>query len=76
MVPPPHALALTLCDRVIIEQGTKNPSLIGCFLGRSVEKFPSEPVAFSAFVPLMEGSGRGTIRLVAIRLETDEQIYS
>lgn len=76
MVPPPQALALTLCDRVIIELGTKNPTLVGIFLGRKVEEFPSEPVAFSVFVPLTEASGPGTLELVAVRLDTNEQIYS
>jgi hypothetical protein len=76
MIPIPQALGLTLCDRVIIEQGTRNPTLVGMFLARIVERFPSEPVAFSAFAPLMDGSGTGTIELVAVRLETDDQIYS
>jgi hypothetical protein len=76
MVPTPQALGLTLCDRVIIEQGTKNPTLVGIFLARKVEGVPSEPVAFSAFVPLTDGSGTGTIELVAVQLETDDQIYS
>jgi hypothetical protein len=76
MVPLPQALALSLCDRVIIEQGTKNPSLIGIFLARKVEEFPSEPVAFSVFVPMMVGRGKGTIELVTIRLESDDQIYA
>ena len=76
MVPPPQALGLTLCDRVIIEQGTKNPTLISTFLARKVEEFPSEPVAFSAFVPLTGSSGTGKIELVAVRLDTLEQIYS
>lgn len=31
---------------------------------------------FSVFVPLTEGSGTGTIELVTLRLETNEQIYS
>jgi uncharacterized protein DUF6941 len=75
MVPPPQALSLTLCDQVIIEQGTKNPTLVGIFLARKVAEFPSEPVIFSVFVPLMDGSGTGTIELVAVRLETDDQIY-
>ena len=76
MVPRPQALALTLCDRVIIEQGTRNPSLIGTFLARSVEQFPSEAVAFSAFAAVRGGRGTGIVELVAIRLATNEQIYS
>jgi hypothetical protein len=76
MVPRPQALALTLCERVIIEQGKRNPSLIGIFMARSVEQFPSEAVAFSAFAAVMGGRGTGIVELVAIRLATDEQIYS
>lgn len=75
MVPLPQALALALCERVVIEQGTKNPNLIGIFLARRVERFPAEPASFSAFVSLAEGAGTGHIELVSIRLETDEQIY-
>jgi hypothetical protein len=75
MQPPPQALSLTICERVIIEQGTKNPTLIGLFLTRKVETFPSEPVAFSVFIPLTNGRGTGRIKLVAVRLQTDEQIY-
>jgi uncharacterized protein DUF6941 len=76
MLPPPQALSVTLCDRVIIEQGTKNPTVVGIFLARKVEAFPSEPVAFSVFVPLTDGSGTGTIELVAVRLDTNDQIYA
>jgi hypothetical protein len=76
MIPPPQALTLTLCDRVIIEQGTKNPTLVGIFLARKMDAFPSEPASFSAFVPLIDGSGTGTIELVTVRLATDEHVYS
>ena len=76
MFPTPQALGLTLCERVIIEQGTKNPTLVGIFLAMKVEGFPSEPAQFSVFASLMDGSGSGIIELVAVRLETDEQVYS
>jgi hypothetical protein len=76
MIPAPEGLSLTLCERVIIEEVTKNPTLVGSFLARKVERFPSEPVAFSVFIPLVGGSGTGTIVLAAVRLETEEQIYS
>jgi hypothetical protein len=31
MIPTPVALGLTLCDYVIVEEGTKKESLIGTF---------------------------------------------
>jgi hypothetical protein len=75
MFPTPEPLGLMLCERVIIEQGTKNPTLVASFTARSVEAFPSEPASFSAFASLTNSSGSGIIELTAVRLETDEQIY-
>src|SRR4051794_34496397 len=75
MVPTPTALGMWLCDQVIIEEKTKKPSLIGCFLGLPVEMFPSPPQRFSVFSALTDARGAGTIGVVATRLETDEVIY-
>ena len=76
MVPLPQALALTLCERIIVEEGTRNLTLVSTFLSRRVVSFPSEPVVFSVIVPLVGGSGTGTIELAVVRLQTDETIYS
>jgi hypothetical protein len=41
MVPTPEVLGLSVCERVIIEEGTGDPSLINIFRSKSVENFPS-----------------------------------
>lgn len=76
MTPPPIALGLSLCNLVIIDQDTRNPSLVGLFTGLEVERFPSDPQRFSVFAALSNGRGKGKIELVSTRLDTDEAIYS
>jgi hypothetical protein len=61
MVPPPIALGLTLCDYVIVEEGTKKVSLIGTFTGIAVDHFPAVPQPFSVFSALIDGLGDATM---------------
>ncbi|HVS36892.1 MAG TPA: hypothetical protein VMS17_15135 [Gemmataceae bacterium] len=76
MVQPPRAIGLFLCDQVIIERGTQKASLIGCFAGRAVTAFPSEPQKFDVFAALTDGLGDVTIDLTATHLETDQEVYA
>jgi hypothetical protein len=72
----PKALGLTLCDQVIFEEKTHKPSLIGMFTGIAADRFPSVPRRFDVFAALTDGFGVSVLDLVAIRLETDEEIYA
>jgi hypothetical protein len=76
MVPPPIALGLTLCEKVIVEEGTKNVTLVSTFTKLRVDQFPTGPQRFVVFAVLTDGLGDGTIELVITRLETDEAIYT
>src|SRR5436190_23087523 len=76
MVPDPTALALLLCEQVIVDQYSRNPSPINIFTGLSVERFPSDPQRFSVFAALTDSQGEGRLELRAIRLDTGEQFYS
>jgi hypothetical protein len=76
MTPPPTALALILCEQVIVDSRTKNPSPINIFTGLAVEQFPSDPQRFSIFAALNDGYGDGTMELVGIRLDTGDQFYA
>jgi hypothetical protein len=69
------ALSLMLCEQVIVDHQTRNPSLIGIFTGRVVDSFPSEPQRFSVFASLTNGHADGVVKLVATRLDTGEVIY-
>src|SRR5712692_6122829 len=76
MVPPPNVLGLALCEKVIVEEGTKNITLVNCFTKMFVEAFPSPPQRFALFAALTGGFGDGIIELIGTWLDTDEVIYS
>jgi hypothetical protein len=75
MTPTPVALSLSLCDYVIIEEGTGKPSLIGCFDRLIVSEIPSEPRDFSLAAELSGGHGRGRVSVDIRRPDTDESIW-
>ena len=74
MRPAPLAINLTVCEKVIIEEGTRNVSLIGTFRRRRVSGFPSPPQDFVVFAALIDGLGDATIRLEISDLETGEVV--
>jgi hypothetical protein len=61
MDPRPTALGLTLCDRIIVDQLTGQPSLICIFTGLQADYFPSPPARFAAYAVLTGGAGGGII---------------
>lgn len=75
MTPAPTAIGLWICERVVIEQGTKNPNIIAAFDGLGVEQFPARPLPFSVFSTLTDAVGRGTISLRACSLQSGDVIY-
>jgi hypothetical protein len=76
MIPDPTALALLLCEQVIVDQHSRNPSPINIFTGLAVEGFPSDPQRFSVFAALTDSQGDGRLELRAIRLDTGDQFYA
>lgn len=76
MVPRPTAIALTLCDQVIVDERTKKPSFIGIFTGIGVDNFPSDAQRFSVCASLTGSSEQGRIEIRVIQLGTGEQVYS
>jgi hypothetical protein len=75
MNPPPVALSLILCEQVIVDLHTQNPSPISIFTGLAVECFPSPSQRFSVFASLTNGRGSGVVKVVANRLDTGEPVY-
>jgi len=76
MVPDPTALALLLCEQVIVDQYSRNPSPISIFTGLAVGQFPSDPQRFSVFAALTDTQGDGRLELRASRLDTGEEFYA
>src|SRR5713226_1601719 len=75
MHPPPVVLGLTICEKVIIEERTKNVTLVSTFSKLIAEEFPTAPQKFAVYTVLTEGTGEGIIALVVRSLETDEEVY-
>lgn len=76
MIPPPLALGLTLCDYVLIEEGTRRASLIGTRTRLIADYFPYVAPPFFAFAALSDGLGEATMRLEIKRPDTDEKVYA
>jgi len=74
MVPTPVVLGLTVCERVIVEERTRNLSLVSCFTKLFVDEFPSSPQRFAVVAAFRDGLGTGTIDLVITQVETDREI--
>lgn len=75
MVPAPVAVGLILCEQVIVDQRSGNPTPVNILSALAVDDFPSSEQRFSAFASLTDARGTGTIQLVGTRLDTDEEVY-
>jgi hypothetical protein len=71
----PTLIGLFLCEQVIVEETTRNLTLVNCFVRRTVERFPSEAVPFVVFAVLTDGLGDILLEVVLHRLDTMEEIY-
>ena len=75
MIQRPVAIGLTLCEQVIIEEGTRRVTLVNCFTRHTVERFPSETFPFIVFAILADGLGEMLLEVVIHRLDTLEETY-
>lgn len=74
MVPRPVALGLTICGKVIVEEGTRNVSLIDTFWLFQSPTFPYSPLPFYVFATLTGSQGEGELALTVTNLATDEEV--
>ena len=75
-VPPPKCKAILLCERVIIEAGTGQISLIGLFDELEIDAVPGYTGPFTVFLVLTDGIGGHNYEIsIAVRdLDTDTDI--
>jgi hypothetical protein len=73
MVPKPVALGLTLCEKVIVEDGTKSVSLIGIFSKVRGRTFPLALPPVWVAATLTGSQGEGELSLSVTNLQTDEE---
>ena len=75
MNPLPIVLGLTIREKIIMEEGTKNLTLVSTFTKMHVAEFPSLPQRFAVYSVLTEGRGDARIDLVPTSLASSEEIY-
>jgi hypothetical protein len=75
MTPPPIAVNMMLCEQVIVDYRTKNPTPVSIFNGLAVEELPSPPQRLSVFAVLTDGRGRSVLRLVVNCLDGGDTVY-
>lgn len=76
MSPPPVAIGLTLCDKIIVEEGTRKVTLVNTFAKIDERVFPSPPRTFFVFAVLTDARGDATIDVVMTSLNTNQVVYS
>jgi hypothetical protein len=71
----PVAIGLFVCEQVIIEEQTRNVTLVNCFTKRVVKEVPSVPFPFVVFALLTDGIGEISLAGRIRRLDTLEVIF-
>lgn len=74
MIQSPVAIALTVCEKVIVEEKTHNITLVNCLTRLRVEEVPSEPHRLIFHAWLTDGMGDGTLRFELLHPDTLEEI--
>jgi hypothetical protein len=75
MTPRPIPLGMTICEKLIVEEGTKNVTPVSCFTRLVDSEFPTPKKRLVLFTALKDGLGSGTIEIVLSRLDTDDVVY-
>jgi hypothetical protein len=76
MFPAPVAVGLSICEKAIVEEGTKNVSLISTFSRLRVTEFPAQHRPFCVFATLLDGEGEATVSVDIAHSETGEIVYA
>jgi hypothetical protein len=76
MTPLPLVLGLTLCEKAIVEEGTKNITLVSTFSRLVVDGFPSRPQRIALHTVLTGGRGDGIIDLLIRHVETNDEVLT
>jgi hypothetical protein len=75
MIKLPVVIGLVVCEHAIVEERTRDLSLINCFTYRKVKSFPTLPLKMAAVAFLVDGLGEGDLDLNILQLSTDKEIF-
>jgi hypothetical protein len=70
----PTAIAMILCEQVIVEEGTHNVTPVNCFNLRELEAIPGN-FSFCALAWLAGGEGEAQAEILIQRLDNLDTIY-
>jgi hypothetical protein len=68
-------VGLAVCEQVIVEEGTRNITLVNCFTRLRVGELPSAG-RLANFAMLTDGLGDGTVSVVVENLENLEEVFA
>lgn len=75
MTPTPTTIGMHLCDYILVEEGTRKFSLIGCFTAVRSAVFPTDAKPFFIAADLTDAIGTGAIEFVVARTENQEVVF-
>ncbi len=73
---PPTVVGLKLCQHAIVEEKTRNVTVVNCFHKLSLATFPAQSKPFSACVVLTDGLGDSRLSLTVTSLEHWEEVWT
>lgn len=76
MIQLPVVIGVTVCEQVIVEERTRNITLVNCLTRLRVQEMPSEPQRLVIHAWLTDGIGDGTIRMELLHPDTLEEIMT
>ena len=71
----PVARGLFLCERIVVEEGTRYVTLVSIFDERTIADFPTDPIACAIYASLVSGRGIIPMTLRVSRLDDMAEIY-
>jgi hypothetical protein len=74
MLQRPNAVGLILCEQAVIEEKTRNVTLVNSFSRLRFPTFPAPPHRYVVYAALTDGLREGTMSLVVSRLDTLEDL--
>ena len=72
----PNVVGLKLCQQAIVEESTRNVSLVNCFRRLSFAVFPAKARPFSICAVLTDGLGEGKLTLTIESLEDLKEVWT
>jgi hypothetical protein len=76
VIKQPVAVGLILCEQVIVEENTRNVTLVNCFTRVRVRDFPAEWQRLAVLAVLTDGLGEATVSLTVSRQDTLEEVFT